>query len=347
MPSLSFDKSNVVLVTGGTGYIGAWVVKDLLEQGVSVKLAVRTEAGADDLRSLFRSHEERITHVIVPDITLPGAFDKAVDEVDGIIHLASPVSFNAKDPQELIEPAIKGTVGILQSALTHGKRVKRVVITSSLVAAVSMVDYRASPDKAWNLSEVDWNESSVGRVNELGLASQPSDKYAASKILAEKAAWKFVETEKPSFDLVTVLPVVVIGPFIHQIASKDKLLNSSIGIFTKYLSPDSSPKQGVNYVDVRDAAKIHTLALSTEAAGGERIFASGGNHCVQDIWNIANKLSPPIPTIPKGEPGTTHTPSMQIDHSKALSIFPDFTFRPLESPVTDLVLQLQSNGWLN
>lgn len=66
----------------------------------------------------------------------PGAYDEAVKSVDGIIHAASPVVFDAEDPQDVIRPAVEGATGILKSAAKYGKNVKRVVLTSSAVAIV-------------------------------------------------------------------------------------------------------------------------------------------------------------------------------------------------------------------
>jgi nucleoside-diphosphate-sugar epimerase len=100
---------------------------------------------------------------------------------------------------ELIDPAVKGTVGILQSALKNGyirsstslssshpshfsysKSVKRIVITSS-VAAVLHVD----PEPQY-FSELDWNEQAVQEVAEKGRDASAASKYRASKTLAEK-----------------------------------------------------------------------------------------------------------------------------------------------------------------
>jgi nucleoside-diphosphate-sugar epimerase len=71
----------------------------------------------------------------VPDFTEPGAFDTAVDGVDAIVHVASPLipEEDGVEPSKLIDPAVKGTIGVLESAHKNGKKVKRVVITSSVV----------------------------------------------------------------------------------------------------------------------------------------------------------------------------------------------------------------------
>lgn len=77
-----------------------------------------------------------MTSVVVPNIEAPGAYDEAVKDVDGIVHAASPVIFSWDDPSQVIDPAVKGAIGILTSAHKYGKNVKRVVLTSSKVAIV-------------------------------------------------------------------------------------------------------------------------------------------------------------------------------------------------------------------
>jgi hypothetical protein len=124
------------LWTGASGFLGAQTLKELLERGFFVRIAVRSEAKADFLRSRFPNHEGHSEFVIVEDITTPGAFDEAVKGVEGIIHLASPTAESDPDldPQALIEPAVNGTVGILKSAHKAGG-VKRVIVISSGSAA--------------------------------------------------------------------------------------------------------------------------------------------------------------------------------------------------------------------
>src|ERR1700761_6178143 len=97
------------ILIGGTGFLGAWLLKTLLEQGFSVRAAVRSQSKADHIKKQFTSYAEdsKLEFTFVSDITTPGVFDDAVQDVVGIIHAASPIS-NADpstDPQELIVPA--------------------------------------------------------------------------------------------------------------------------------------------------------------------------------------------------------------------------------------------------
>jgi nucleoside-diphosphate-sugar epimerase len=125
----------VIIVLGANGFVGAWVLKYLLEEGFNVRAAVRTQAKADYLKNLFiqYSNDSQLEFVLVEDITTPGAFDEAVKNVDAIIHTASPLSNPdpKADPQVTIAPAVDGTLGILKSAKKE-PLIKRVVLTSSI-----------------------------------------------------------------------------------------------------------------------------------------------------------------------------------------------------------------------
>jgi nucleoside-diphosphate-sugar epimerase len=122
---------------GGAGFVGSAVIENLLLKGFSVRAAIRSESKAGLLKSTFNQYIDsgKLTFVVVPDFLEPKAFDAAVKDVDAIIHCASPMPPMTADvqPDELIQPAVKGTIGILESAAKHGSKVKRVIVTSSVV----------------------------------------------------------------------------------------------------------------------------------------------------------------------------------------------------------------------
>ena len=152
-----------------------------------------------------------------------GAFDEAVKGVDAILHIASPVTARADDPDELILPAVNGTTGLLQSVMKDRGTVKRIVYMSSCAAAFS-------PPPAGHagftrvLDETSWNEHSPALVREKGRDAPGLEKYRASKTLAERAAWELYEAERAKdlaedalgWDLVTLLAPLVFGPVMHE-----------------------------------------------------------------------------------------------------------------------------------
>lgn len=157
------------------------------------------------------------------------------------------------------------------------------------------------------VDETHWNINSPKEVEEKGDNATPLGIYRASKTLAERAAWKFVEDNKPEWDLVTVNPPLVFGvrllcrayvypeidaeyrlqPPIHEVQSLDQLNTSQLGLYNTLIKGARSDEQlateGGAWVDVRDVAKAHVLAAKTSAAGGERFLAVGGHYYWQDI----------------------------------------------------------------
>ena len=125
----------LILVTGGTGFIGNHTVSQFLLHGYRVRATTRNQDSCDRLLSTHHKYRDLLETQIVADITQPGAFDTAVKDVDGIIHMASPFTYKITDNEkDLIIPAINGTKRILESTVSFAPKVKRVVVTSSFAA---------------------------------------------------------------------------------------------------------------------------------------------------------------------------------------------------------------------
>ena len=134
---------------------------------------------------------------------------------------------SADDPNEVIVPAVQGTLSVLNSALKHGAQtVKRVVITAS---CASILEYGPTPRV---FTEKDWNERAIREVNEKGKAAANGDKYCASKTLAERAAWDFWNKHKSevAWDVSVLTPPFVFGPVIHEV-DKPENLNESVKLW--------------------------------------------------------------------------------------------------------------------
>jgi nucleoside-diphosphate-sugar epimerase len=136
---------------------------------------------------------------------------------------------------DLIIPAVRGTTSILNSALKHGSNVKRVILTSSIVAVVEMT----TVPRVFN--ESNWNNAAVEAVKTEGSAVLPAMIYQASKTLAEKAAWEFVVAHKSeiSWDLVAINPPWVFGASLSFFA----ILSFVAKVSTHSYSPRSLPRQ--------------------------------------------------------------------------------------------------------
>lgn len=336
-----------VLVSGANGYIAAWVVRTLLEKGYAVRGTVRSEAKGAHLKKLFAEHGDKFEVVVVEDITKEGAFDEAVKGVDLIEHTASPFHFNFKEPNDLIIPATKGTLGMLESAKKHGSSVKRIVVTSS---CASVLKPSATP-AVWE--ETSWNEPAIEEVKEKGANALPISIYRASKTLAEKAAWDFYEKNKTSvgWDLVVLNPPYVFGPPIHEVTSMSAFNTSMQEFFNtvvKGVKDDAALKTlGSAWVDVRELANAHVLAAETPEASGERIIVSAGAFYWQEIVDAANRISPPpLASIVKGNPGSTKGITHLIDYNTAKSDrILKLKHRPLEELIRDCLLDFKARGY--
>jgi len=238
-----------VCVTGASGFIGAHLVRALLEAGHTVVGTVRdadNDAKTAHLRSLPGA-DERLRLVSADLLAPPGAFDKAVAGCTYVLHSASPYAFSVKDPQaDLVDPAVKGTHSVLHSCAVAGPpTLKRLVLTSSVAAITD------EGDGGRVFTGADWNEKS-------SLKRLP---YYFSKVQAERAAHAFVAADSGTWDLVVINPSAVIGPALSA-----KPINTSVDSFV--VAPCNGnlpliPDLTLGYVDVRDVADAHVAAMTT------------------------------------------------------------------------------------
>ena len=239
-----------VCVTGAAGFVASWLVRELLEKGVLVRGTVRRVASADHLRALPGAVER--LELVEADLTVPGSFEAAVRGCSVVFHTASPYVIQVDDPQrDLVDPAVNGTLDVLH-ACVKASDVARVVLTSSMAAVTD------EPDSSQVLTEADWNEKSTLQRNP----------YYLSKTMAERAAWTFVERERPSFDLVAMNPFMIMGPSLGPgLNVSNKIVADLVnGVYPGILSMT----WGV--VDVRDVAHAHVRAAEVQAAQGRYLL---------------------------------------------------------------------------
>ena len=250
--------TELVLVTGGSGFLGAHCIARLLEDGYRVRTTLRSLDKEPDVLALLRRSgaepDGRLTFAAA-NLTDDAGWPAAVDGVDFVLHTASPFpSVQPKDADELIIPARDGALRTLKAAQEAG--VKRVVLTSSFAA----IGYgRPVLDRPY--TEEDWTDPD-GRVSP----------YVKSKTLAERAAWDFIGGAG-GMELAVVNPVGIFGPVLGP------RLSSSIEIVRRLISGSlpATPKVSSGVVDVRDVAALHVLAMASPAAAGQRFLASAGD----------------------------------------------------------------------
>ena len=182
-----------VFVTGASGFIAKHILRELLENEYQVRASVRSDGRKDELQALF---PDAALEFATLDLTRDDGWQDALKGCDVLIHTASPFPLTEpKDPQDLIRPAVDGTLRAMHAAKDAG--IKRVVLTSSCAAIYKQADKpKMSPSDETNWTSPD--EPSVGA-------------YEASKTLAERAAWDFA-AENPDIALTTINPGAVFGP---------------------------------------------------------------------------------------------------------------------------------------
>ncbi|KAI5309802.1 methylglyoxal reductase (NADPH-dependent) gre2 [Ascosphaera atra] len=332
-----------VLLTGGSGFIAAHVLDNLLEHGHSVVTTVRSQQKADKIREAHPGvPESKLAFAIVPDIAQPDAFDEAVKSdppFEAVIHTASPFHFNAQDIQkDLLDPAIIGTTGILKSIKKSAPTVKKVVITSSFASIMDI-----TKPLSYTFSEADWNPITQSQALE-----NATNGYLASKTFAEKAAWKFLEEEKPNFALSTICPPMVYGPIVNYLNSLSALNTSNQTTANiaagEYAGKELPPTAFPPWVDVRDVAKAHVLAMEKEEANGQRFFTIAGWASNKDVALIIAKNFPELKErIPEGEklePGALGE-WYGVDNSKSKKVL-GLEYASLETSITDTVNSIKS-----
>ncbi|KAI0437875.1 hypothetical protein F4803DRAFT_565713 [Xylaria telfairii] len=281
--------SERVLLTGGSGFIASHVLDALLDDGrFEVVATARSEAKGKRIVESVKPRQ--LSYVVVEDIAKEGAFDHVFQSqapFHYVVHTASPFHLNVQDPvKDFLDPAIKGTTGVLKSIKAHGPTVKRVVVTSSSAAMLNPDNHAKVYDETY------W----APRTFEDAINNPTDHGYTTSKVLAEKAAWAFVQDEKPNFDLAVINCTYVFGPVQRKLpsleamnASNHRIRDMLEGKWKNGLQPTAPV---FTWVDVRDVALAHLRAITVPHAGGHRFYVVGGHLSNGQIADIIKKEFP-------------------------------------------------------
>lgn len=274
--------STLVLVTGGTGFVGQHCILALVREGYRVRTTMRSLARRDEMVAALvhggaTADQAAGVDVVEADLLEDPGWTEAVDGAEYVLHVASPFPTTAPDDEdELIRPAREGVLRVLRAARDAG--VRRVVLTSSFAAIGYGHD---NPEQIYD--EETWSDPGGPKISA----------YAKSKALAERAAWDFVEREGGSLELAVVNPVAIFGPALTEDTS------SSIAIVRRLLdgSLPAVPKLSFGVVDVRDVADLHVLAMTKPQAAGERFLAISGRFmAMREIAEVLRTQTGPLGT---------------------------------------------------
>src|SRR5262245_60977562 len=254
--------TGTVLVTGGTGFVAGWCIVELIKRGYDVRTTVRNLSKEPAVRAAVTAvtgSTDRLTFCAA-DLTADAGWEAAVGGCDYVLHVASPLGDGTGDRDAFIAPARDGTLRVLRAATRAG--VKRVVMTSAAAAARTAKDSNAVSD------ETVWADPEDPRF----------DGYRRSKIVAERAAWEFMATNKGT-EFVTILPGAVFGPVLMNEN------RGSVQVIRGLLHgrPPGMPRLAFWIVDVRDLADVHIRAMTAPEAAGQRFIATGEMMWMEDL----------------------------------------------------------------
>uniref|UniRef100_A0A0D6R8V0 Flavanone 4-reductase n=1 Tax=Araucaria cunninghamii TaxID=56994 RepID=A0A0D6R8V0_ARACU len=273
------EVKGTVCVTGAAGFIGSWLIMRLLERGYTVRATVRDPGNPVKTKHLLDLPEasERLT-LWKADLDDEGSFDAVFDGCEAVYHVATPMDFESEDPEnEIIKPTVNGVLSVMRSC-AKAKSVKRVVFTSS-AGTVNFTDDFKTPGKVFD--ETCWTNVDLCRGEKM-----TGWMYFASKTLAEKAAWEFAEQN--NIDLITVIPTLVVGPFIMQ--TMPPSLITALSLLTKN-EPHYMILRQVQLVHLDDLCMSLIFVCEHPEAKGRYISSSHDATIVQ----LAKMLSQKYP----------------------------------------------------
>ncbi|KAI5392918.1 dihydroflavonol 4-reductase [Lathyrus oleraceus] len=251
--------SETVCVTGASGFIGSWLVMRLIEHGYTVRATVRDPDNVKKVKHLLELPDAKSKLSLwKADLAEEGSFDEAIKGCVGVFHVATPMDFESKDPEnEVIKPTINGLLDIMK-ACEKAKTVRRLVFTSS----AGTVDVTENPKPV--IDETCWSDVDFcRRVNMTGWM------YFVSKTLAEQEAWKY--SKEHNIDFVSIIPPLVVGPFLMP--SMPPSLITALSLITGNEAHYTIIKQG-QYVHLDDLCLAHIFLFENPKAQGRYICCS-------------------------------------------------------------------------
>ena len=257
-----------VLVTGGSGYIALHCISQLLFNGYFVRTSVRNKKKEDEVKNAIVKSvgsDDNLEFCIL-DLMKDNGWDKATQDCDYVLHLASPVFFSKVENDDvLVKPAREGLMRAVKSSSKNN--IKRFVMTSSFAA----VGYGHSKDL---YTEDHWSD----------LSKKNLGAYNRSKTEAEMALWNFIDSSDNTskMEACTINPTVVLG----QSLSKDVGMSNTV---VKKLLDGSIPfSANISFgvVDVKDVAAMHIEAMKNQNAAGKRFIMSERCIWYKDMANI-------------------------------------------------------------
>ena len=265
----------MILVTGGTGLVGAHLLYELTNSGLRVKALRREQSNTGWVKKIFSYYSNRVDELfariewVEGDILDYLSLEEALKGVTCIYHCAAIVSFHGDDNDMMLNNNVKGTGNLIDAAIHNG--VRQFCHVSSIAALGKTQDGSEITEETY------WTPS------------KRKSGYSLSKFFSEMEVWRGIEE---GLDAVIVNPSIIMGPGNWDIGSP-KLFQSiwkGLNYYTKGIT---------GFVDVRDVVKAMILLMEQhqfEQIKNQRFILNAGNLSYQDFFNkIADALNKPRP----------------------------------------------------
>lgn len=344
MPAV--PQGSTVAVTGAAGFIGGWVVRDLLDRGHRVRACVRDtddDAKVGFLRAMPAFASGRLT-LHAADLDEPGCFDDVFLGCDGVAHVSHVSTY---DDPEYVQRTCDHIIGSVE----RSGSVRRVLVTSSVAAVISEADITELLRRPVCDEDRYPDESNPKRSPERGQG------YSIGKVIAQRAFSDAAATSAAGWDAITVCPADNVGPIqaAHQKNGGpwqhliELMLRGRCEIFQ-----GTGPYRPWMTVDVRDDAACHAgLLESDRVANGERYIAwSTERRDYEDVVATIDRVLPELGYDPG--PILDRTPDrhkereaefrsiwagLELRNDRIRSVVP-IEFRPLDDSIRDCVESL-------
>ena len=339
-------KGGTIAVTGAAGFIGGWVVHDLLDRGYRVRACVRDVDDARKvgfLKAMNAFASGRLT-LHPADLDQPGCFDPVFQGCDGVAHVSHVSTYD--DPEY-----VRRTCDHIIASVQGSGSVRRVVVTSSLAAVISEADITELQRRPIIDEDREPDESNPKRSPERGQG------YSIGKVIAQRS-FSDAAAHSGQWDAITVCPADNVGPILsaHQESGTwqgliSRMLQGRCEIFQ-----GTGPYRPWMTVDVRDDAACHVgLLESDQVANGERYLAWSTE--TRDYEDICTSIDRVLPEL-RHDPGPIEDNSpdrwkareaefrstwggLTLRNDRIRGVVP-ITFRPLDDSIRDCVESLMA-----
>ncbi len=266
--------TDVVLVTGASGFIGGHLTAELLRRGYAVRGSVRSRARIGEVRAAMAAAgvDTARLEVCRLDLMSDRGWAEAFDGCRYALHVASPfVLAKPKDPDELVRPAVEGAIRAVGAALDAG--VERVVMTSTLA---TMQFARAPQEHVY--TDADWTDPDDPRLNA----------YTVSKVKAERAACALARQRGVPDRLALINPGAVIGPLLTNdpgtsVTAIQQIMSGALPMI---------PDLRLPWADVRDIADAHIAAMTSVSAAGRRTIIATDPMSLTEVARVIRERLP-------------------------------------------------------